>query len=429
MTLEQRLLRRIDRDVGAARCERESGCWPEDVAVGVAGVRWERAVGLLGVRMKRQISGCRHGWSSCLGHRLEARPRRSGQQAWIDRPRCHVLAQAGLRVPRLTVSLRHGNPGLRTRPPPDRLECACRPLREHLGLAGSRAPTNEILSFRVRGDHGRLHRSSHRRRLRLGSRIDECHPRRFVTCRGRAKGWVGRLWSDLTPEIPDCNLLFMYHALPRNRLLATNKIEVAFRSVQGDLSAHGSGFWVRNGHDVLFVTNRHMIDLEYKAPKYGGHGYSLSSVEILSFDASGRSGRLRLIHADILTHESAEIEVALMRVRRHESPDRIMVVPVGVEIIADASLVESQLEWGAQVSFSSFQPWRDTQTERPIVRSGILASDPAHSFGTTTRRPRRTPGWSARAGDRPLPSAPSHRRPTPRAGRVAPCPRAHASLR
>ena len=134
---------------------------------------------------RRPVGGAASGWRR--GLELEARPRRSGQQAWIDRPRCHVLAQARLRVPRPAFSCRHGNSGLRPVHRQTRLECACRPLREHLRLAESRAPTNEILSSRVRGDHGRLQHGSHRRRLRLGSRVDECHPRRFE---------VGRLPRD-----------------------------------------------------------------------------------------------------------------------------------------------------------------------------------------------------------------------------------------
>ena len=40
-----------------------------------------------------------------------------------------------------------------------------------------------------------------------------------------------------------------------------------------------------------------------------------------------------------------------------------------------------------------------------------------------------TPGWSARAGDRPLPGALPHRCPASHAGRGAPRPRAHAALR
>ena len=179
----------------------------------------------------------------------------------------------------------------------------------------------------------------------------------------------------------------MYHPLPRGWLLATNKIEVVFRNVHGQKPAHGSGFWVRNGEDLLFATNRHVIDIEYKDPKYQGHGYVLSAVQILTFDPSGRSGRQRVVHAVILTHADRDIDIALLRGFVVNNPDGISVEPANVEVIADSHFLETELEWGAQVSFSSFQPWRDTQTERPILRTGILASDPAYPFiSTKTKR-------------------------------------------
>ena len=183
--------------------------------------------------------------------------------------------------------------------------------------------------------------------------------------------------------------MFMYHPIPRNWLLATNKIEVAFRNAHDHKSGHGSGFWVRNGADLLFATNRHVIDIEYSDPKYRGHGYVLSSVQILTFDANGRSGRQVVVRAAILTHEDPDIDIALLRVSTVINPDGISVEPANIEVIADLQFLETELEWGAQVSFSSFQPWRDTQTERPILRTGILASDPRYPFvSTKTKRAR-----------------------------------------
>ena len=175
----------------------------------------------------------------------------------------------------------------------------------------------------------------------------------------------------------------MYNPIPRSWLLATNKIEVAFRNAHDHKPGHGSGFWVRSSEDLLFATNRHVIDIEYRDPKYRGHGYVLSSVEILTFDPSGRSGRQCVVHAVILTHEDPDIDIALLRVSGVINPDGISVEPANVEVIADSRFLETELEWGAQISFSSFQPWRDTQTERPILRTGILASDPAYPFVST----------------------------------------------
>lgn len=180
----------------------------------------------------------------------------------------------------------------------------------------------------------------------------------------------------------------MYHPIPRDWLLATNKIEVTFRNkAQDRKSGHGSGFWICHGGQIVFVTNRHVIDIEYKDEKYRGLGYELSSVGILTFKTSGECGRQFVVHGKIHTHQDPRIDIALLRPSQVINSDGIPVTSVGVDIIADSSFLETELEWGAQISFSSFQPWRDTQTERPLLRTGILASDPAHPFvSTKTKR-------------------------------------------
>ena len=181
----------------------------------------------------------------------------------------------------------------------------------------------------------------------------------------------------------------MYHPIPRIWLLATNKIEVEFRNAHDHKTGHGSGFWVRSGEDLAFATNRHVVDIEYRDSKYLGHGYVLSSMQILSFDSGGRSGRQQVNRAVIATHEDPNIDIALLKVLDVSNPDRISVVPANIDVIADTGFLQTELEWGAQVSFSSFQPWRDTHSERPILRTGILSSDPAYPFvSAKTKRDR-----------------------------------------
>lgn len=174
----------------------------------------------------------------------------------------------------------------------------------------------------------------------------------------------------------------MYHCLPRNWLLATNKIEVEFRNGSEEQSkkGFGSGFWINTKTGLVFATNRHIVDIEYSNEKYVGEGYQLSSVEILTFDDNGAWGRLIVKNADIYTYENYGIDIALLEIASVENPKNIKVTPAGLEIIGDDEFQSDQLEWGAQVSFTSFQPWRDTKSERPILRTGILSSDPKHPF-------------------------------------------------
>lgn len=173
----------------------------------------------------------------------------------------------------------------------------------------------------------------------------------------------------------------MYHSLPRDWLLATNKIEAVFRNHNGRKPTYGSGFWIDSKQDLFFATNRHVIDIEYKDEKYQGHDYRLSSLNILTLDENrSRPGRQEVAQAIISIHENPRIDIALLQVLPVRTPDHVKVKPVGLGLIADSHFLQNDLEWGAQVSFSSFQPWRDTRTERPILRTGILASDPAHPF-------------------------------------------------
>ena len=139
-------------------------------------------------------------------------------------------------------------------------------------------------------------------------------------------------------------------------------------------------FRVHSGEVLLLATNRHVIDIDYRDPKYRGHGYVLSSMQILGFDTSGRSGRQHVARAAVLTHENSNIDIALLQILSVSNPDGISVVPASNDVIADTDFLETELEWAAQVSFSSFQPWRDTHSERPILRTGILSSDPAYPF-------------------------------------------------
>ncbi len=54
----------------------------------------------------------------------------------------------------------------------------------------------------------------------------------------------------------------MYHPIPREWLLATNKVEVIFKNCHNEKSFHGSGFWIQKGKKLFFATNRHVINID-----------------------------------------------------------------------------------------------------------------------------------------------------------------------
>ena len=171
----------------------------------------------------------------------------------------------------------------------------------------------------------------------------------------------------------------MYHPLPREWLLATNKIEVGFHSATDTKSVHGSGFWVRKeSGEVVFVTNRHVVDIEYYDRKYFGHGYRLTAIKILTFKGADRFGHL-IVKAELAWPRDQRVDIAILR-----NPKVIAgkgsVTPASVDVIGDKDFLKNELNWGDLVSFTSFQPWRDSKSERPILRTGTVSSDPLYRY-------------------------------------------------
>ena len=135
---------------------------------------------------------------------------------------------------------------------------------------------------------------------------------------------------------------------------------------------------------AFFVTNRHVVDIEYNDSRYCESGYKLSSLQLRIFDRT-RSDYLRTNNVVITTPRNRKIDIAMIMPFSISKASTIKALPIQADfsegkeqVTATKEFLEEELEWGCQVSFSSFQPWRDAQTERPILRTGILSSDPAH---------------------------------------------------
>ena len=134
---------------------------------------------------------------------------------------------------------------------------------------------------------------------------------------------------------------------------------------------------------VVFVTNRHIVDIEYYArlsgqQQYSGQGYKVSSIRILTFKGAERF--TNVIHEVKLSWPSDDrVDIAILRNPKVIDP-KGTVTPGGAEVIADNDFLRNKLVWGDFVSFASFQAWRDSKSERPILRTGIVASDPLYSY-------------------------------------------------
>ena len=62
----------------------------------------------------------------------------------------------------------------------------------------------------------------------------------------------------------------------------------------------------------MFVTNRHVVDIEYYDRKYFGHGYKVSAIRILTFKGAERFGHL-IVRAEIVWPRDHRVDIAILR--------------------------------------------------------------------------------------------------------------------
>lgn len=175
----------------------------------------------------------------------------------------------------------------------------------------------------------------------------------------------------------------MYNPIARAWLCASCMIATEFSNGASKHKGNGTGFWVKDlNEDVVLVTNRHVFDPPFKDSKYAHSGYSLTYFTMTSFDDLGNQYRMQVEPAKILRALDDTFDIALIRRRdcRVISGDPNVIAPADQDVLADAPFLNEELEWGAQVTFASYQPWRDQSSDRPILRSGIVSSDPRQPY-------------------------------------------------
>ena len=181
----------------------------------------------------------------------------------------------------------------------------------------------------------------------------------------------------------------MYRPIPRHLLEATNRVDVQFSNgvETQTVSGSGSGFWVADESDnAMFITNRHLVDLAYLDKKYLGAGYRLSRLTVSSHSTDPRNQGVVVdlnsddndIEIQLPTSDDVDIVILIPRTSDFRTPP--FTIPA-YRALADHWFFED-LPWGTQVSFASFQAWRDSTTQKPILRTGIVSSDPRDDYSS-----------------------------------------------
>ena len=178
----------------------------------------------------------------------------------------------------------------------------------------------------------------------------------------------------------------MFAPPPRQLLYLAYKLEVSFSDdAGGTKSVTGTAFLLASGELPILVTNRHVVDLDYNAPDMRYKNYRLSKLVVHGRSAEDRRYALELDPSHSFAYPSArENDVAcLIDIRaRGPAPSQnfMMYHHARVEDLATQSDFQDLIWPGDQVYFSGYPSVHDKLDQRPILRAGVIASDPKFNY-------------------------------------------------
>lgn len=180
----------------------------------------------------------------------------------------------------------------------------------------------------------------------------------------------------------------MYAPPPRQLLYLAYRLEVEFVDFQGtSKSGSGTAFILASGDRPILVTNRHVVDIDYNASDSRYKDFRLSRLILHGRSADDSRYSVELdISQSFLFHVSRENDVACLIDFRSKTPncDVKLYHHNSIDGLATAAEFMTTIWPGDHVFFSGYPAnLHDKLDQRPILRAGIIASDPKYNYSSS----------------------------------------------
>ena len=184
----------------------------------------------------------------------------------------------------------------------------------------------------------------------------------------------------------------MFHGLDNRYLYSAYRITTEFASEFNEpKTGYGTGFWVMtNQSQLALVTNRHVVDPEYAGLK--NQGYQLKRLvvsgkcnvppsELPDINVTFEVVAPNVHYSEVYQNDIACIVDPQVQVKGEISSYAAKIdFFVPITLLATAKDYESQFSVCDFVAFPGFPEWYDKLQQRPILRSGTIASDPRYDY-------------------------------------------------
>lgn len=177
----------------------------------------------------------------------------------------------------------------------------------------------------------------------------------------------------------------MFHQPPRNFLYSAHKIAVSFSDGFGTTKTGlGTGFFIELETNVVaFITNRHVLEPDYKSAKYRDFG--VTNIEVSGYQPNDSHFSLSLkLNQVYYTHDDDKNDIACIIQPRSDplkdTGEQQSLFRFTMSHLAHEDVFMNGLQPFDELAFSGYPGQHDKSSSRPILRGGRVASDPRYNY-------------------------------------------------
>ncbi len=177
----------------------------------------------------------------------------------------------------------------------------------------------------------------------------------------------------------------MFHEPSDKFLYSAYKIDVSHSDGNKIITGVATGFVLEISKGVAWIiTNRHVIDLDYKQinPKYKNFKLSQFKITGRKSDDTEYSFTLHK-NAELYYHDNIENDIVIIRAHVYLQKGESLHWHFGMSHLADEKIY-NQIKAFDLICYSGFPKTHDKLGNRPIIRSGNIASDPKYDYSWNT---------------------------------------------
>lgn len=173
----------------------------------------------------------------------------------------------------------------------------------------------------------------------------------------------------------------MFHEPSKNFLYSAYKITTEHSDGHKTKTGTATGFILDIGNKRPYIiTNRHVIDIDYNKPTPKYKDFKLTKLEITGRNSDDIEYTIRLNSGTLFyLHDEYENDIVLIEARVNINEDKSFHWHFGLEHLADKEIFK-KIQPFDLICYAGFPDTHDKFQNRPIIRSGHIASDPLYNY-------------------------------------------------